>query len=118
MISHNSYVYMDHLLALDSYTNPDPQLARLLSLEVCSLLETQQWAQDLQFHPDKDFFSYIMQGLRLGFRIELSPSSLPLQTSMLPTQKSSHNTLFEKSLLGECGNFPTTAILQVFRLVL
>ena len=87
MVSQGSYKYMDHLLALNSCTNPDPQSARALSLKVYTPLDTQQWTQDLQFHPDKDFSSYILQGLTFGFRIgfdraqPLHPATSNLHTS-------------------------------------
>ena len=56
-------------------------------IEVYTPLDTQQWTQDLQFHPDKDFSSYILQGLTFGFRIgfdraqPLHPATSNLHTS-------------------------------------
>jgi len=68
MVSGGFCVHTDHLLALNSYFNPDPQSASALSLEVYSPLELHQWMQDLQHHPDKDFSFYIIQGIfRISF---------------------------------------------------
>ena len=69
MLLNDSYVYTDHLLALHSCINPDPQSINILSLEVYSPLNLHQWMQDLQLHPDKEFSSYILRGIREGFRI-------------------------------------------------
>ena len=69
MLLNDSCVYTDHLLALDSCINPDPQSVNILSLEVYSPLNLHQWMQDLQLHPDKEFSSYILRGIRDGFRI-------------------------------------------------
>ena len=69
MVSHGSYVYMDHLLALNSCINPYPQSVKTLSLEVYSPLNLPQWTLELESHPDKAFSSYILQGIRCGFRI-------------------------------------------------
>ena len=72
MLLNDSYVYTDHLLALDSCINPDPQSVNILSLEVYSPLNLHQWMQDLQLHPDKDFSSYILRVIREGFRLSFN----------------------------------------------
>ena len=76
MLSNGSYVYMDHLLALNSHINPNPQSVQALSLEVYSPLHLYQWTQDLQSHPDRAFSSYILQGIKSGFRIGFDRAQL------------------------------------------
>ena len=87
MILQRSYIYMDHLQALNLYTNPTPQSPEILPSAVYTPFDAQQWAHDLQFHPDKRFSSYILQGLHFGFRIgfnraqPLHPATSNLQSS-------------------------------------
>ena len=87
MILQGSYIYMDHLQALNLYTTPTAQSPEILPSAVYTPLDAQQWAHDLQFHPDKRFSSYILQGLHFGFRIgfnraqPLHPAALNLQSS-------------------------------------
>ena len=79
--------YMDHLLALNSCVNPYPQSVKTLPLEVYSPLHLPQWTLELEPHPDKAFSSYILQGIRCGFRIgfnydqPIHPTSSNLQSS-------------------------------------
>ena len=93
MIWQGSYMYMDHLQALNLYTNPIPQSPEILPSAVYTPLDAQQWAHDLQFHPDKRFSSYmdftLVSELAL---IELSPFTLLPQTCNLLTHKSFQNT--------------------------
>lgn len=72
MLLNDTYVYMDHLQALNSCINPEPLSVKALSLEVYSPLRLHQWTQDLQTHPDKDFSFYILQGIKSGFRISFN----------------------------------------------
>ena len=87
MILQGSYIYMDHLQALNLYTNPTPQSPEILPSAIYTPLDAQQWAHDLQFHPDKKFSTYILQGLHFGFRIgfdraqPLHPATSNLQSS-------------------------------------
>ena len=44
MLSNGSYVYVDHLQALSSFSIPEPQSVKDLSLEVYSPLQLHQWS--------------------------------------------------------------------------
>lgn len=62
---------MSHLQALDS-CRPDPldqyQVVPLLS-HVCTPLIYDKWVQELVGHPDREFATFITEGIRSGFRI-------------------------------------------------
>ena len=73
MLSNDSYMYTDHLLAFDTCMNPEPQ-------SVNSPLQLQQWMQDLHLHPDREFSSYILRGIKEGFRIGFNRTQ-PLYSS-------------------------------------
>ena len=67
MVSDDCYIYTDHLLALDSCKAPNHPSH--LPMEIYTPLNLFQWSHHLQSHPDRLFFSYIIQGISLGFRI-------------------------------------------------
>ena len=90
LISNGSYLYIDHLLSLDSFVDPSSQLTSSLALEACCPLSVSQWSQDLCHHPDKAFSSYILQGIEFGFRIGFDRSqALHSAPFNLPSQNSS-----------------------------
>ena len=90
LISNGSYLYIDHLLSLDSFVDPSSQLASSLALEACCPLSVSQWSRDLCHHPDKAFSSYILQGIEFGFGIGFDRSqALRSAPFNLPSQNSS-----------------------------
>ena len=90
LISNGSYLYIDHLLSLDSFVDPSSQLTSSLALEACCPLSVSQWSQDLCHHPDKAFSSYILQGIESGFGIGFDRSqALHSAPFNLPSQNSS-----------------------------
>ena len=80
MLSNDSYMYTDHLLAFDACINPEPQSVKSLSLEVYSPLQLHQWMRDLHLHPDREFASYILREIKEGFKIGFNRSQ-PLHSS-------------------------------------
>ena len=90
LISNGSYLYIDHLLSLDSFVDPSSQLTSSLALEACCPLSVSQWSQDLCHHPDKAFSSYILQGIEFSFGIGFDRSqALRSAPFNLPSQNSS-----------------------------
>lgn len=94
MLLNDTYVYMDHLLALNSCISPEPRSVKILSLEVYSPLKLHQWTQDLQTHPDKDFSLYILQGIKSGFRIGFNRAQ-PLRPATSNLCSSNPSVIFE-----------------------
>ena len=65
------YVYMDQLEVLDS-KKPGPELQAMLpiiSWNVHTPLNLEQWIRELLDHPDTSFANYILDGICRGFRI-------------------------------------------------
>ena len=88
MVSHGSYVYLDHLMGLNSCINPYPQLVKTFSLEVYSPLKLLQWTSELKSHPDKAFPYLSCRELDAASElasIMISPSILQSQTFTPPT---------------------------------
>ena len=65
MVFHVSYVYLDHLMALNSCVNPYPWSVKTFSLKVYSPLNFLQWTSELKTL----FSSFILQEIKCGFRI-------------------------------------------------
>ena len=65
------YVYMDQLEVLDG-KKPGPGLQAMLpiiSWDVHTPLNLEQWIRELSHHPDTSFANYILDGIHRGFRI-------------------------------------------------
>ena len=71
MVKDGHYVYMDQLEVLDS-KKPGPGLQAMLpiiSWDVHTPLNLEQWIRELSDHPDTSFANYILDGIHRGFRI-------------------------------------------------
>ena len=80
MVVDGSYMLMSKLLAISSCVSPLSHFSLVLPQEVHTPLKACQWSKDLQRHPDKQFCSFIVQGITSGFRIGFDRSS-PLQSA-------------------------------------
>ena len=69
MLTNGTHQYTFDLMALNSFMGPDCRTASLLSLEASSPLNQPQWIQHLTSYPDKEFSTYILEGIQSGFRI-------------------------------------------------
>ena len=94
-----SYAYMEHLVALDSMR---PQ-SGLVPEELCRIvtpLHWQVWDRKLSQHSDQRFRSYIIEGIRYGFRVGFD------YTRLLKSATSSsrhHPQLISEYLPEECA---------------
>ena len=71
MVKDGHYVYMDQLEVLDS-KKPGPGLQAtlpIISWDVHTLLNLEQWIRELSDHLDTSFANYILDGIHRGFRI-------------------------------------------------
>ena len=62
------YMYMEHLAVLDSMQAP----LRVLPPSLCAIVTPLKWAawdSQLSTHPDQRFRSYIVNGIRFGFKV-------------------------------------------------
>ena len=66
MIRDRQYLYISHLIALDSYR---PAQGTHVNTNTGSPLIVIQWIQMLQDHPDKIYVQWIIKGIQQGFRI-------------------------------------------------
>jgi len=80
MVVDGSYMLMSRLLAINSCISPLSHSSLALPQEVHTSLKACQWSKDLQGYPDKQFYSFIVQGITSGFRIDFDRSS-PLQSA-------------------------------------
>ena len=69
MITDGYYQYSAELLTLNPFIRLGYGIASLLSLEAFSPLNQTKWTQHLTSYPDKKFSSYILEGIKSGFRI-------------------------------------------------
>ena len=67
------YPYTQHLLEFDRRVNRGPVPVWLQA--VSSPLVQQEWAKELEDHPDRDFRDYILAGTTRGFRIGFNYSN-------------------------------------------
>jgi len=74
MVENGRHTYIDHLLALNSYSISN--LHSWLPTEIYTPLRICQWTQLLRSHPDQEYFSYICQGISSGFRIGFDRSHI------------------------------------------
>ena len=77
-----SYPYTYQLLQLHSLDNSTAGQPRILSekAQIVTPLNSAFWKQGLADHPDKDFASFITQGLQHGFRIGFNPTLTTLHS--------------------------------------
>ena len=107
-MSEGHYIYTDHLLALDSCVAPTYH--PLENIEICSPLHIPQWSSLLYSHPDKEFASYILQGISAGFRIGFNCSHTILSASSnLPSSNTSviQDYLEREVTLSRMWKFPS-----------
>ena len=72
------------------------------AMEICTPLLIEKWAELLKHHPDKEFTSYITQGIAEGFRIGCNRSSVklkPCKHNLLSTREHPH--VVEEYLMSE-----------------
>ena len=71
MVKDGHYVYMDQLEVLDSKKAwiRDAKMLPIISWDVHTPLNIEQWIQELSDHPDTSFANYILDGIHRGFRI-------------------------------------------------
>ena len=86
-VINGSYRYLSHLLEFEKCL-PIATLAPALDTSVPTPLKPDKWALLLSAHPDKQFVSYILQGIQCGFRIGFSRTQ---HLSYAPNRMSSHN---------------------------
>jgi len=77
-----SYPFTSQLLQLHSLDNSAAGQPRILSEQahIVSPLNPAFWEQGLADHPDKDFASFITQGLQEGFRIGFNPTLITIRS--------------------------------------
>ena len=63
------YRYRDDLLALDGCRAPQFLLPSSRFAAIATTLNADRWQFSLRNHPEKVFVSYIVQGIRFGFRV-------------------------------------------------
>ena len=63
------YPYMEDLKELDQRSScpSSHEIPRILT-SISSLLRAEEWASGLHQHPDKEFSSYVMNGICKGFK--------------------------------------------------
>ena len=86
-------------------------------MEIFTPLNIHQWTQQLQSHPDGQFFSYIIQGISSGFRIGFNHSHTVPASSNLPTSNDSiiEDYLEREVALSRSGSTLVTIPFQVLR---
>ena len=67
----NKYIYMPELQQLDCNTPDEGQQGSLPpeATVVNTPLQVEAWSAALRHHPDREYVSYLIQGIRHGFRI-------------------------------------------------
>ena len=70
------YWYMAYLRALDSCRAPQVLLPSLQFATVVTGLKGDRWQCALLDHLDRDFVTYIMEGISLGFRVGFRSGSV------------------------------------------
>ena len=86
-VINGSYKYLSYLLEFQKCL-PIATLAPALDTSVPTHLKPDKWALLLSAHPDKQFVSYILQGIRCGFRIGFNRTQ---HFSSAHNRMSSHN---------------------------
>jgi len=69
MIKDLHYLYTEGLLALDSCREYADPSHLVVSREISTPLDWSRWSAKLSDHPDKRFSSFILSGIKEGFRI-------------------------------------------------
>ncbi len=72
------YVYTSDLLALASHINPTPQRLPYNLSRITTPLNHDAWQLWLNYHPDQQYASYILNGIIQGFRIGFNYNEAPL----------------------------------------
>ena len=67
---------MKQLKQLESYGVVSERAASSLFNAVTTPLVYSEWAAQLQFHPDREFCNYVLNGIANGFRIGFNPSKV------------------------------------------
>ena len=78
MVVDGSHQYTQHLTQLDSYR---PPWAQGISGRRTTPLILEAWTKLLRDHPDKEYVSYILEGIREGFRVGFKWGVCPLAPS-------------------------------------
>ena len=96
------YRYMKQLRQIEGFhPNPPRQLSAELA-EIATPLKEQAWRQALADHPDKEFASYIVQGITNGFHIGFNYEKITCQaasTNLISTKQ--HPMVVEEYLAKE-----------------
>ena len=95
------YRYMEDLLRLDAQRPCSPSSAAypLPSLfAIHSPLRAEAWECHLSSHPDRSFASYIVEGIRQGFRIGFARSAMP---SLLSTRRNMKSAYANSSVVDD-----------------
>ena len=74
------YPYLTQLKALQACTPLGPVVLPKAAMDICTPLHLDQWRELLKSHPDRDFTSYITEGIAQGFRIGCNRSKVKLNT--------------------------------------
>ena len=69
-----TYMYMEHLRALDSFRQVVDLNHLIISEEVHTPLSLTDWTLELSDHPDREFSKFILEGIANGFRIGFNRS--------------------------------------------
>ena len=69
MLEAGKYVYLSDLQTINCRTPPSPVALPPHLSSINTPLSVQAWQQQLQGHPDKAFYQYLLNGFRQGFRI-------------------------------------------------
>ena len=74
------YRYTKDLLALDQCRAPRTRLPSSQFAGVVTPLQGDRWQESLSGHPDREFATYIVQGIRFGFRISFRYGSISFRS--------------------------------------
>ena len=79
-----AYPYSSQLAQLESHSPASPPFLPTILLEITTPLRAQVWESELQDHPDPHFVSYVVSGIKQGFRIGFDRNShlAPSPTNM------------------------------------
>ena len=99
-----AYRYTDDLRALDSCRAPAFTLPSTRYAAIITPLEWSRWQSALRGHPDKEYATYIVQGLRDGFRIGFQYGTVCCQStkSNMPSARRCEDKVAE-FLASECA---------------